>query len=274
MMDTINNLEKLKNTLYSIAPNRRIVLAFSGGVDSTILLYVMKHFDFDVLAVTFFTGLTDDRDSIYKAEAIAKEFNAQHIVKEFDALSIPGIMDNSKERCFICKSRMFEELSRIASENGYDVVCDGTNADDLGEFRPGLRAKEKYKVKSPIAMSGIRKSEIRDIGRSFSLDIANAPSSPCLLTRFPYGTMVSKEMIASVEKGEKILHSYGFLSCRLRHYGDVARIEVPVDRIDELLRIEEEISQSIKALGFREVQIDMDGLRSGSMDRRFLNGNK
>ena len=263
------NVVKLKNVLLDIAPEKKFALAFSAGVDSTILLNVAVSMGFDVLAVTFNTNLTKRMISIENAKSVAEELGVKHVTLDIDVMSDENISLNSKSRCYYCKRKMFSALFDLAKENGYKVICDGTNADDLLEFRPGLKARDELGVVSPIAMAGLKKSELREIGRELGLSVAGKPSSPCLLTRFPYNTKVTNEMLETCERGEQLIKSNGFEACRLRIHGNIARIELPTDRISEFVNGSEEqntLIAEIKGLGFDYVTVDAIGLRSGSMD--------
>ncbi len=259
-------LQRLEDAILNIAPDKKLALAFSAGVDSTILLHVMKNMGCDVLAVTFNTNLTRRMISISNAAECAKDLGVKQITLDIDVMSVPEVHGNSKMRCYHCKSRMFSALADVAQQNGYTVLCDGTNADDLKEYRPGLKAKEECGVHSPIALAGLTKDELRAIGRELSLDIASKPSSPCLLTRFPYDSNVAEEMLETVESGEEILHAAGFEACRLRTHGDTARIEIPCDRFAEFTDKRELLIPKLKELGFKYITLDLQGLRSGSMD--------
>ncbi len=264
-------LQRLENAILEIAPDKKLALAFSAGVDSTILLHVMRNMGCDVLAVTFNTNLTRRMISISNATDYAKKLGVKHVVLDIDVMSVPEVHENSKMRCYHCKSRMFAALADVAKQNGYSVLCDGTNADDLKEYRPGLKAKEECGVHSPIALAGLAKDELRAIGRELSLDIASKPSSPCLLTRFPYDITVTEEMLETVESGEEILHDAGFPACRLRVHGDTARIEIPCDRFTDFTDKKELLIPKLKQLGFRYITLDLDGLHSGSMDQTIRN---
>lgn len=259
-------LLKLEKTLNSIAPDGKFALAFSGGVDSSILLSVAVKMGMSVLAVTFNTNLTKKMVSINGSKEYAESLGAKHITLDVDVLSDPGVYGNSKLRCYYCKSAMFAALTEVANKNGFDVLCDGTNADDLKEYRPGLKAKDEYGILSPIALSGLSKSNLREIGRELGLPIASQPSTPCLLTRFSYGTKVTNEMLESVEAGEQLIKAAGFSDCRLRVHGRIARIEIPKRDFEKFLTLSEKLTKELKPLGFDYITLDIEGLRSGSMD--------
>ena len=258
-------LTGLENYLMKIASDKKIALAFSGGVDSSVLLYVAKNIGLDVLAVTFDTKLTEKMISISGAKSFADSLAVSYERLCVDTLTIPEIRDNDKERCYYCKKEMFSKLRILAHERGYSVICDGTNSDDLLEYRPGLKAKEECGVISPIADCGLSKKDIREIGNELSLEIAKEPSSPCLLTRFPYGTHITGEMLEAVEAGESELKKCGYENVRLRIHGDIARIELPtcvdIGHIPVF-----DLQKILSPLGVKYITLDLLGLRSGSMD--------
>lgn len=239
-----DNLTKLIATLTSVAQDGKLAIAFSGGVDSTILKEVALLAGLDVLPLTF------DLDK---------------------SMEIPEVKNNDRERCYYCKSLMMRSLKEEAVSLGYTVLCDGTNADDLNEYRPGLRALKENGVVSPIALSGITKAELRSIGRELALDAADKPSSPCLLTRFPYDTPVSKEMLSAVAAAEDMVKSAGTDNCRVRIFGNLSLIELPKEILHKF-----NFSDSLKAdllsilspIGVSNIEIDPKGLRSGTMDEQ------
>ena len=259
-------LQELTNELKQIAENNRLCIAFSDGVDSTVLLKVATDAGLDVLAVFVDTELTHRKTNIDDAMLTAKSMNADFKVINIDMLSDEKIASNDKLRCYYCKSRMFSEIKKVAFDNGYPVICDGTNADDLKEYRPGLKAKEENNIKSPIAQCGFSKQDIREIAKELSLKVATKPSSPCILTRFPYDTQLNKDMLQKAQSGEDILKANGFESCRLRLHNDIARIEIPKSDFINFYNKSEQVTAKLKELGFSYITLDLDGLQSGSMD--------
>lgn len=239
-----DNLTKLIATLRSVAQDGKLAIAYSGGVDSTILKEVAILAGLDVLPLTF------DLDR---------------------ALELPEVRCNDKRRCYYCKSLMMRSLKEEASSQGFDVLCDGTNADDLNEYRPGLLALEENGVISPIALSGLSKDELRSIGRELSLKAADKPSSPCLLTRFPYDTPVSKEMLDAVGKAEELVRANGTDNCRVRIFGNLARVELPKEllgKFDFSPSLREKLLLILSPIGVNNIEIDPKGLRSGTMDEQ------
>lgn len=258
-------LTRLEAYLTEVADDKKIALAFSGGVDSSILLYVAKGIGIDVLAVTFDTKLTEKMISISGAKSFAGSLSVPYERLCVDTLSVPEIRNNDRERCYYCKRAMFSRLRMLADERGYSVICDGTNADDLLEYRPGLKAKKECGVISPIADCGLKKNDIREIGNELSLEIAKAPSAPCLLTRFPYGTHVTGKMLEAAEAGEAELKKSGYKSVRLRIHGDIARIELPLDTDPGHVPVAV-LQKILSPIGVKYITLDLLGLRSGSMD--------
>ena len=183
---------------------------------------------------------------------------------------MPEILSNPPDRCYYCKKFLFEKLAELANQLGRGIVMDGTNADDLNEFRPGLRALRELSVCSPLAESGITKAQVRQMAAEMGLETASRPSAPCLATRLPYGTKISKGLLQKIEAGEAFLKDLGFPVLRLRVHpaadGGVARIEVPADRLEDLLMCRETIIPYLKELGFAQVTLDLEGFRSGSYD--------
>lgn len=235
------NKLKLENKLHEIAKDNKIALAYSGGVDSSILKTVAELAGIDVLPLTFDLS---------------------------ESLKLKEVRTNDKERCYYCKSLMMSTFKRTAAEAGYEVLCDGTNADDRKQYRPGLRALEENGVISPIAEAGITKEELRAIGRELGLPVASKPSSPCLLTRFPYCTFVTDEMLDAVDNAERIVKEAGFEACRVRVYGALSKVEVPVEEIAlaQKENLTEKLCEVLRSIGVEKVDFDPKGLRSGTMD--------
>ncbi|MGI5906563.1 MAG: ATP-dependent sacrificial sulfur transferase LarE [Candidatus Pararuminococcus gallinarum] len=242
-----------------------LCIAFSGGVDSGLLLGIAAQLPIRVHAVTFATQLHPAVD-LEAARAMAHELGVIHTILPIDELSDEGILMNPHDRCYRCKRLLFSKLREYAEEQGLGCVMDGTNADDLTEYRPGLRALAELKVVSPLAELGLHKSQVRELAQAMGMSIAQKPSSPCLATRLPYGTRITPQALAQIEQGESFLKDNGFQVCRLRVYGDTARIEILPDDFHRMMELREDVIQYIKGLGFSYVTLDLEGFRSGSMD--------
>ncbi|MBI5341768.1 MAG: ATP-dependent sacrificial sulfur transferase LarE [Deltaproteobacteria bacterium] len=250
------------------------VIAFSGGVDSTFLLHAARTaLGNRILAVTA-TSPTYPKSERDEAERIAREWGVPHRFVESNELDIPGFSSNPPDRCYHCKKELFGILAGIARKEGLAAVCDGSNADDLNDYRPGRRAAKELGVRSPLLENGIAKKEIRSLSRRFALPTAAKGSFACLSSRFPYGTEITEESLRRVEACEEILRGFGFRQFRVRVHGTVARIEVGQEEIPRLF--EEEISEAIhegfRRNGFLYVSVDLKGYRTGSMNEGGLVG--
>ncbi len=246
-----------------------VAIAFSGGVDSTLLLKmaceVAARTGTKVYALTMRTRL-HPMGEIRDAERICQAIGAEHIVIGVDELKEAGIMDNPVERCYLCKKHLFTKMLERAAALGAKKLLDGTNEDDLHVYRPGIKALRELGIDSPLALAGLTKAEVREMAAQYGLDTASKPSMPCLATRFPYGTSLDYEKLAQVEKGETYLKRFGFRNVRIRVHGDIARIEVDEPDLGKLLSHGKEIAEQLKKLGFIYITLDLEGFRSGSMD--------
>ena len=247
-----------------------VFLAFSGGVDSALLLALCVRERVPVTAVTFQTNLHPHCD-LENAKSVADRLQAPHLVLEVDEMSVPEILQNPPDRCYHCKKHLFRTLQELAGAQGCEAVLDGTNADDLGEYRPGLRALRELGIRSPLAECGVSKAEVRALAAELGLETASRPSSPCLATRLPYHVTITSGLLKNIEKGEDFLKKLGFPIVRLRVHpaedGGLARIEVPADHLEELLFQREHVTAYLRQLGFAQITLDLEGFRSGSYDR-------
>ena len=246
-----------------------MILAFSGGVDSTLLLSLLKDASdkhgTEVLPVTFHTFLHPAVDMTV-AGRVCAELKTEHRILDIDELDNPAIADNPRDRCYLCKKMLFEKLFSLAESRGIPSVIDGTNADDLLVYRPGLRALEELGVKSPLKEAGFTKEEVRRFAAERGLSVSSRPSTPCLATRFPYDTHLTRDMLQTAEKGEAYLRTLLSGNIRLRIHKELARIEVDPDQMSVLLAHRDEITRRLGELGFRYVTLDLAGFRSGSYD--------
>jgi uncharacterized protein len=203
------------------------------------------------------------------AASFAKETGVDHLVIHTDELSNESFVSNPRDRCFYCKEELFRKLREIAAERGCSHVFDGTNTDDLDDYRPGLKAGALYGVRSPLAESGFSKEDIRRISGEIGLSASDRPSSPCLSSRFPYGRRITLSGLKQVEKAEEFLKGLGLKELRVRHHGEIARIEIKEKDMQVLLETDNriKITEALKALGFSFVALDLEGFASGSLNR-------
>lgn len=242
------------------------VIALSGGVDSSLVAKIA----FDVFGSKA-VAVISASESLPESERRLAVQLCSDIGIPFREIKTTELQDatyraNDGNRCFVCKSYLYQELQAFAEQNGYDVVLDGANADDLADYRPGRQAAREHNVKSPLAELGISKSQVREIAKELELPNWNKPASACLASRIPYGTEVTRETLAQVEQAEEILRDAGFLQFRVRHHDSVARIEIPPDEFSRIVDARESITAQMKELGYKFVSLDLDGFRSGSMN--------
>jgi uncharacterized protein len=249
-----------------IAKFESAVVAFSGGVDSSLVAYVAAEvLGPRALAVT--SGSKSlKRSDLSLAVELADKWGMQHRIIVTDELSKPDYRANPVDRCFHCKTSLYTALTAIAREEGYAVVFSGTNCDDLGDHRPGLRAADDHGVTAPLVEAGFGKADIRALADELGLENAQKPQSACLSSRFPYGTAIDEERLAQVEQAEEVLASFGFTQFRVRHHGDVARLELLPEEMSTALDRADDIESAIRACGYRFVAVDLRGFRSGSLN--------
>lgn len=272
-------LDKRKKVLFTAMEKycgEDAAVAFSGGADSSLLLKLAcecaKKQGNKIYAVTVQTELHTQNDLII-AEKVAKETGAFHIVLYVNELEEAGIEYNPENRCYLCKKLLFTKIREEVSRLGVGSIMEGTNADDLGMYRPGIRAIRELGIESPLAEAGLTKEEVRRLAAAYGISVAERPASPCMATRFPYGTRLDREIMKAAELGEAYIRSMGFYNVRLRVHEDVARIEVDEAALGQALQHHKEISEYMRTLGFRYAALDLEGFRSGSMDEKH-NGKK
>jgi uncharacterized protein len=243
------------------------LVAFSGGVDSTFLLQVAwEVLGSRCLALTTVSGTTPEHDHA-AAVSFAEALGVPHLVVDTDELAVPGYAENPVNRCYFCKSNLFAICAAEAERRGIAAVLDGANLDDLGDHRPGLAAGAERQVRHPLVEAGLTKAEIREASRALGLPTWDRPASPCLSSRFPYGTRITAERLRQVGDGEQALRAMGLREFRVRwHEGGVARVEVAADEMPAVLAQREAIVAALRTAGFLWVTLDLQGFRSGSLN--------
>lgn len=265
----MKKLENLKQRINLLIDGGGLCVSFSGGVDSSLLLKIAceeaKKLNNDIFAVTFATKLHPMED-IEVSKKICKEFNILHniiYVNEFENINI---LNNPIDRCYYCKKYLFTKLVEFAKSKDIKNVIDGTNADDLKEYRPGILALKELEIISPLAELGITKSEVRTYAKKLNISVSNRPSTPCMATRLPYNTKIDFKTLKKLEDGENYIKNLGFEIIRLRLHNNIIRVEIKKDEFMKFLNCSEEIIKFLKGLGFKYITLDLEGFRSGSMD--------
>ncbi|MCQ2491642.1 MAG: ATP-dependent sacrificial sulfur transferase LarE [Lachnospiraceae bacterium] len=265
--------EKYEKLIAIIKEYKHVAVAFSGGVDSTLLLKVAVNTlgKENVIAITASSGSFPQRE-FKEAKDFCEELGVKQIVSHTSELDIPGFLENPPDRCYLCKKEIFTGIIHHASEEDFHLILEGSNMDDNDDYRPGMRAIKELGVKSPLQEAELFKSEIRALSKMLALPTWEKPSFACLATRFVYGEPITSEKLAMVEKGEELLFDLGFKQVRVRihesHHGNIARIEVFPEEIEKIAAkdIRETIAKTFKDIGFAYTSLDLTGYRTGSMN--------
>lgn len=248
----------------------RVAVAFSAGVDSTFVLKVA----IDTLGPANVVAVTGRSDSLAQDELdatidLARQFGAEHVIVDTHELDNPNYAANPANRCYYCKSTLYEHMGPIMRERGIAHAVNGTNADDYGDYRPGLEAAEQFHVRAPAAEAGLTKQDIRELSARLALPTFDKPAMPCLASRIPYGEPVTPEKLRMIEQGEAYLRKQlGLTDCRVRHHGTLARIEVPADQIERLASadVRAALDAHFRSIGYQYVALDLRAFRSGALN--------
>jgi uncharacterized protein len=259
--------ERLRELEAIVAPYGSALVAFSGGVDSSLALAVAARAlpKGRVLAVTS-NNETYLPSELNLARQFADSLGVDHLVVNTRELDDPNYASNPTNRCYFCKSTLYSDLSRIAAERGYGCVVDGANADDEGDYRPGRKAAKELGVVSPLSVAGVGKAEVRELAKHLGLPSWDKPALACLSSRFPYGQEITPEKLSQVARAEEYLRARGFRQVRVRHHGEIARLEVGPEEMERAFALREEISAELKEAGFLYVALDLSGYESGSLN--------
>jgi pyridinium-3,5-biscarboxylic acid mononucleotide sulfurtransferase len=251
----------------------RVVVAFSGGVDSALVLAMAQKTlgTENVLAVTAQSESLAERE-LLGAQKVAAEIGVEHLILRTHEMASPEYRDNPIDRCYYCKSELYSKLKALAEKRNLTHLINGINRDDLGDHRPGIGAAKEYGVQSPLAQAGFNKNDVRELSRQLGLTTAEKPAMPCLSSRVPYGESISPEKLSMIEQAEDLLLSLGFTQLRVRHHGDVARIELLKEEMPEFLAdsVAETVQERFKHIGFKYVTLDLGGFRSGSLNEGLI----
>lgn len=267
-MNMNGKIKQLENLIKSY---RKVVVGFSGGVDSTLVSFIAnKVLDKNALIVLAKTETILEED-IELARNIASKYNFNYREVEYNELEIENYANNPVNRCYYCKSQLYTQLATIAEEMNIQYILDGANLDDLGDYRPGRLAAKEKEIKSPLIECGFTKKDVREAALVFGLPNYDKPATPCLSSRIPYGIPIDKKSLEMIAQGERYLRTFGYVNVRVRHFGDKARIEVDKEMINHLYANFEEVKKHFLSIGYREIEIDPEGFASGKLNRNIIN---
>ena len=260
--------EKFSLLKENIKKRGSAAVAFSGGVDSTFLIKAAHEVLGDKLIAVTATSSTYPERELKEAIKYATDMGVKHIIISSEELEIEGFASNPKNRCYYCKKELFTKIKQVAKDHGVEYVFDGSNLDDTGDYRPGMQAAKELQVVSPIKEAGLTKADVRELSKQLGLPTWNKPSFACLSSRFPYGNKITLPKLKMVEEAEQFLMDMGIRQVRVRHHGEIARIEVSPEERTQFFNIEimDKIGKKFKSLGFTYVTLDMLGYRTGSMN--------
>jgi uncharacterized protein len=267
-LETVTAEQKEERLTQILRELHSVVVGFSGGVDSAYLAYMANRvLGQNALCVT---AISPSYPEFQKKETarFVEQFGLNHLEIESEELDNPAYRENAPNRCYFCKSELFTKLEALALARNYNAVVDGTNHDDLGDYRPGRSAAKEHQVRSPLLEAQMTKLNIRELSRRAGLPTWDKPALPCLSSRFPYGTSISAEKLSIVDRGETVLRDFGFRIFRVRYHEELVRLEFSPEELPKALNVTMAaiLVARFKALGFKYVTIDLEGYRSGSLN--------
>ena len=262
-MDIYQKKLFLENTIKNLGS---LAVAFSSGVDSTYLLKTAHNLLGDNVVAITASGCCFPQSETEEAKSFCEKEGIRQIIVDFDPLEVEEFKNNNKQRCYFCKKALFAEIKKAADKCGIKSIADGTNFDDINDYRPGMKATQELKIISPLMTAELTKEEIRFLSKEEGLSTFVKPSYACLASRIPYGESITSEKLKRIEKSEEKLRSLGFTQLRVRSHNNLARIEIEKDDFLKLLMYSDEISSYLKSLGFDFVSLDLEGYKTGKMN--------
>jgi uncharacterized protein len=258
--------DKHRSLCENIGSLGRVVVAFSGGIDSSLVAHVAASELGENALIATSGSASLKRSDLSLTQHLADRWKLNHRVITTDELSKTEYRANPTNRCFYCKTSLYAALQEIAEKERYDYILNGTNTDDLGDHRPGLQAANDFNIRSPLVETGFCKSDIRALAEHLGLENAQKPQAACLSSRFPYGSHITRERLAQVEAAENVLAALGFTQYRVRHHEEVARIEIVAQEMPHAIEVAALIDERVRACGYRFVSLDLGGFRSGALN--------
>jgi uncharacterized protein len=258
--------DKHRSLCENIGSLGRVVVAFSGGIDSSLVAHVAASELGENALIATSGSASLKRSDLSLTQHLADRWKLNHRVITTDELSKTEYRANPTNRCFYCKTSLYAALQEIAEKERYDYILNGTNTDDLGDHRPGLQAANDFNIRSPLVETGFCKSDIRALAEHLGLENAQKPQAACLSSRFPYGSHITRERLAQVEAAENVLAALGFTQYRVRHHEEVARIEIVAQEMPRAIEVAALLDERVRACGYRFVSLDLGGFRSGALN--------
>lgn len=261
---TMDKLARLKSIVRGC---KSAVVAFSGGVDSSVVCAIAHEVLGDRVAAVTAVSQTYPQGEMEVAKKVAKQIGIKHVMVTTDELKDKNFTKNPPERCYYCKGELLKKLDELRRKLGFEKILDGTNRDDFSDFRPGMRAVKEFDVRSPLALAGLTKDDVRKIAANLGLPNADKPANPCLASRIPFGQTITRKKLQRIAKGEEFLCSLGFRVVRVRDHGELARVEVGRDELPKAMKLEGKIVVALKKLGYKRIEFDSRGYRMGGANK-------